>query len=132
MGRPDLFPYFVAVGVFLSAMLAFAFLSWISRTLVHQVAVNIYNENKKKNPSEEFGAAHIAGAWAGLLVVAGLLGIGLFAALQPDSTPQTSDAEKLAKGYFGMQVINCYQMSDMELLANETKCKDALKRVRGH
>ncbi len=128
----EAYPYVVAGSVFFAALLASAFLRWISRTIVHPFAVAIYNENKKKNPSEEFGPSHTIGAWVGLLILTGIFGAGIIGALKPDSASSSSDAERLAKGYFGMQVINCYQMSDFELIANETKCKDALKRVRGY
>lgn len=41
-----------------------------------------------------------------------------------------ADAEAAAKGYFAAQVIRCYQMSDAEMMAHESLCRDALRRIQ--
>lgn len=51
--------------------------------------------------------------------------LGLFAPNNDDDAA----AARLANGVYGATVIRCYQMSDVELAANETLCRDALKRV---
>lgn len=132
MNQSEVYSYVAAFCVFLITFFLVACLRLISQKIVQPLAVDIYKKNKEKNPSEEFGATHVAGAWGTLILVASCLGVGIFAAFQPSPPSTSSDATTLAKGYFATQVINCYQMSDFELIANETKCKDALKRMGGY
>lgn len=39
------------------------------------------------------------------------------------------NGEEAARAFFARQVIRCYQMSDYELHAHESMCRDALRRI---
>lgn len=91
-------------------------------------------------------AAHAVFSWYSRRVIGTLVerhgctpgcawGLHAFVALMIASLfiPKSDDdaaAQRLANGVYGATVIRCYQMSDFELSANETLCRDALRRVK--
>ena len=56
----------------------------------------------------------------------GMIALGLVSAATERPVPT---AEDLANGIYAATVVRCYQMNDLELVLNQTLCKDALRRL---
>lgn len=60
------------------------------------------------------------------------LTFGLFAILGFFIAKQQTSSHDAAKAYFAYQVVRCYNMNDLALLANQSLCQDSMKRFRGY
>lgn len=101
----------VAIAAAGSWFAAHAVFSWYSRRVI---------DNMVERHGWTLGGAWCVHAFVALMIAS------LFIPKNDDNAA----AERLANGVYGATVIRCYQMSDFELMANETLCRDALRRVR--
>lgn len=69
-------------------------------------------------------------AWT-VLSIPVLIVLGLLGSVLPKGSIERGEptAQDLANGIYAATVIRCYQMNDMDLLLNQTLCRDALRRM---
>lgn len=130
-------PYVYAATAFVTVLAMFGLFALVSNKIIEPLAKfihGVFEERSRQGKSVsakhlEFGGRHRRYAWGTVL----LLVIAAHGAATKKERPQQSaDADTMVRGFYGLQVIKCAGMNDLELAANDSHCRFAIKQSRGY